>query len=412
MAYGGVEATRSVKGSIMYYEGPNAHSDEHVQVRNLKMWTSDFGDDSLSVYENMQIILDRNPNDRRKNESYNFLVSYGRDEFDVDKPEEVEAMAEHVRKTCDRQFGNNVPYAVYIQGDGAGGKLHAHIVALNVDLETGKSIRGSTSMNKWRYNMNEVTREQEALNKTLDFPEKNARVIHSNVSARKKQIERHEWRNELMDVIDKRLVNTTAVNFDSFVEELEEDGIEMIFETKGGKRTLLYRYSPDGGVESNGVTKNVRRSKSSNLGTSYMVEGVEQRFEDRQQELLSCKIKQVDSIVFDFDDTYTPTFKNSPVSAPAFNKTNFDYDLSVSETYKKEPLKEELKQEVQVQKQVQKNVQKPKVLKERVLTAKEQERADALFILKSMDDNSRNALNNSRVKTENSPASSTLSPYN
>lgn len=287
MAYGSVEATKSVKGTVYYVESADPHNNKYVKHRNLNSWTSGIiGSPDEPLYNRMRMMLDANPNSRRKVESYNFVVSYSKSEFDVGVESEIEDMQEHVRQTCEKHFGNNVPYSVHIQADGEGGNLHAHITALNIDLNTGKSIRGYSNLYKWRHNMNEVTREREEYNKSVEYPSKNATVISANTARRKKQNgEQFQWHDELMDKIDYHFENTTALTYDDFKEELAEEGITFLQDEKG-EDTMSFQYAPVGGVTVNGKTRKSRRVKSSRLGTDYSSDGFKNRFESRQQEML------------------------------------------------------------------------------------------------------------------------------
>lgn len=287
MAYGSVEATKSVSGTVYYVESADPHNNQYVKHRNLNSWTSGIiGSPDEPLYNRMRMMLDANPNSRRTVESYNFVVSYSKSEFDVEVESEIEDMQEHVRQTCEKHFGNNVPYSVHIQADGEGGNLHAHIIALNIDLNTGKSIRGYSNLYKWRHNMNEVTREREEYNKNVEYPSKNAIVIPANTARRKKQNgDQFQWHDELMDKIDNHFENTSALTYDDFKKELAEEGITFLQDEKG-ENTMSFRYAPPGGVTVSGKTRRSRRVKSSRLGTDYSSAAFDSRFESRQQEML------------------------------------------------------------------------------------------------------------------------------
>lgn len=287
MGYGSVEGARSVKSTVDYLESSDPHNNKYVTDRNLNVWTSGIvGSPDDPLYDRMRMMLDANPNSRRKFEAYNFVVSYSKSEFDVEKKSEVEDMQHHVRQTCEKHFGNNVPYSVHIQADGDGGNLHAHVIALNIDLNTGKSIRGYSNLYRWRHNMNEVTREREEYNKSVEYPSKNAIVISANTACRKEQRgEQFQWHDELMDKIDFHFENTTALTYDDFRKELAGDGITLKQDEKG-ENTMSFKYAPAGGVTVNGKTRKSRRVKSSRLGTDYSSVGFKERFELRQREML------------------------------------------------------------------------------------------------------------------------------
>lgn len=297
MAYGSVEGTMSLKGSLMYVSEGEPHSDKHVNERNLAAWTNKIPTDDAPLYERMKRVIDLYPNKRRKHESYSYVISYGRDEFDVDDPDDVLAMQDHVRQTCDHHFGENVPYVVHIQGDGEGGMLHAHILALNVDLETGKTIHDKTGVYQWRASMNAVTRKRDELNKALEFPEKNAKVIPKSTAPRKPQTNpRDAWRDQLMDKVDTIVSRTVAPTFDGLVQEFADNHIHLSYEEREVKgksmMTASYAYSPPEGVESNGKVRAERKVKASRLGTDYMFDGLLQRYKQREQELLARAIEK------------------------------------------------------------------------------------------------------------------------
>ena len=287
MAYGSVKGARSVKATINYIESADPHNNKYVTHRNLNSWTRGIvGFDDEPLYQRMRNMIDAHPNSRRKFEAYNFIVSYSKDEFDVERDSEIEDMQDHVRETCDNHFGSNVPYSVHIQADGECGNLHAHITALNIDLNTGKSIRGFSNLYKWRHNMNEVTREREENNKNVEYPNKNAIVISANIARRKKQKgEQFQWHDELMDKIDNHFENTLTLTYDDFKKELAEEGITFLQDDKGDN-TMSFQYAPVGGVTVNGKKRKSRRVKSSRLGTDYSSSGFKYRFEFRQQEIL------------------------------------------------------------------------------------------------------------------------------
>ena len=280
MAYGSIKGTKSVKATIAYVESADPHNNKYVKKRNLNTWTQGvLGSDEESLTERMQLMVKSNPNSRRKYDAYNYILSFSKDEFDVEVDSEVDYMQEHVRQTCEKHFGSSVPYSVHIQADGEGGKLHAHITAQNIDLDTGLSIRDYTRVYKWRKSIDSVTRERDELNKTLDIPDKNAIVIPGSYP-RKKQSEQNRWRDVLMDKIDVCLNETKALTYVDFVNELRDEGVEVRQDEKG-PNTMSYRYTPQ-----DGETSRVRRVQSRRLGTDYSSEGMIRRYESRQQELI------------------------------------------------------------------------------------------------------------------------------
>lgn len=299
MAHGGVEGTKSLVASLAYVSNPEPKNTEHVTERNLEVWTHGLPNYDAPLYDRMKKVLDAYPNPRRKYEAYGYLISYGTDEFDVDNPDDIEAAKEHVRQTCEKHFGDNVAYAVHVQGDGEGGKLHAHVTALNVDLDTGKTIYNKTGVYGWRKSMNEVTKEREKSNEKLPYPTKNAKIIKPDKSRRRKpKGEMNQWHDELMNKVDNVVRNTTAASFEEFVEELEDENISLITEKREVKgremETAQYEYSPPGGVVINGKARKKRNVKSSKLGTDYMFDGLVERFELRQQELLTREVVRRD----------------------------------------------------------------------------------------------------------------------
>lgn len=346
MAYGGVIGVNSLKATLKYNTEGEPHSTENVTERNLDIWTHGIPDTGEPLLERMQSVLDDYPNPRRKREAFAYLISFDTDEYDVKKPEDIEAMKDHVRQTCEERFGDNVAYSVHIQGDSEGGKLHAHVTALNVNLDTGKTIHDKTNLYAWRKIMNNVTEERDRMNERLKYPEPNAKVIKPNELRRKKPNGvQNEWHNELMDKVDEAVLKTTAPTFPDFVEELSDKYIKFVTEKRevAGKilNTSKYEYAPPEGVEINGKVRKSRRTKGSNLGTDYMFDGLVERYEQRQQELLAMAINQRDqkpkpkrkSYGFDFENEDFKTSYNRPSLAKEDGKEEIKPKRILSEEY-------------------------------------------------------------------------------
>lgn len=90
----------------------------------------------------------------RRNMLYSYVLAFHPDEFDVTKPDDLNRVRDVAARLAERM--HSADYMVVVHADAAGGHAHAHILVINHDNLTGRSLQRYTS---WRHGLRQINDE-------------------------------------------------------------------------------------------------------------------------------------------------------------------------------------------------------------------------------------------------------------
>lgn len=90
----------------------------------------------------------------RRNMLYSYVLAFHPDEFDVTNQDDLDRVRDVAVELAERM--HSADYMVVVHADAAGGHAHAHILVMNHDSLTGKSLQRYTS---WRHGLRQINDE-------------------------------------------------------------------------------------------------------------------------------------------------------------------------------------------------------------------------------------------------------------
>ena len=282
--YSRITATSNGREAIAYAEG-EAHNDN--EVRNLKVTpinmlpTGNYADQMQPLWNKAA--------HKHKVQVRRIIISFSKKECDPGKPEDIEK-ANHICKAFTRKYYKDRQAVIYMQADGKGGMLHAHILVNDVSITDHKACTDEQKHYTYvKRGINEVASQYIK----LDFGEKTqAKQTQTERIKTEKAAEiRERLREDGVDLTDEEMRNllidenaysykddmkqrireaiSEAASEEDFEEILKGKGI--VFEKKTSKKYGEY-YTYDF-VECPVGVKNTK-SRSYKMGDVYSPEAI------------------------------------------------------------------------------------------------------------------------------------------
>lgn len=202
----------------------------------------------------------------RKNELYSYVLAFHPDEFDVTNQRDLDRVRDVAVEMAERM--HTADYLIAVHADSAGGHAHAHVLVINHDNLTNKSLQRYTS---WKHGLRQ-------LNDKL-MSDEGLRVLPNPAEPKPHWELRREafvpggFEQTLGDLIYLSLNDSRSIDHESFEQVLEENGVRLKVTGRDGWTYSMRR-------EDNGKWG---RKKASVLTPDFTAEGAQKIFVFRTQ---------------------------------------------------------------------------------------------------------------------------------
>lgn len=202
----------------------------------------------------------------RKNALYNYVLAFHPDEFDVTDQADLDRVRDVAVKLTERM--HSADYLVVVHADSAGGHAHAHILVINHDNLTGKSLQRYTSWKHGLRQLNDELMAEEGL-RVLPDPEQ----PKPDWEQHREQFTDGGFEQLLGDKVLEALTDSRSVDRAGFEQVLAEHGVTLAVTHRDGW-TYKMRRADNG---------RFGRKKASGLTPEFTAEGAQQIFDYHAQ---------------------------------------------------------------------------------------------------------------------------------
>lgn len=202
----------------------------------------------------------------RKNMLYSYVLAFHPDEFDVTRQEDLDRVRDVAVELAERM--HSADYLVAVHSDSVGGHAHAHVLVMNHDNLTGKSLQRCTS---WTHGLRQVNDEL--------MCDKGLRVLPDPTEPRPDWELRREsfapggFEQTLGDKVYTVLADPRCVDRTAFEQLLAQEGIRLAVTRRDGWSYKMRR-------DDNGKPG---RKKASTLTPEFTAEGAQKIFDYHAQ---------------------------------------------------------------------------------------------------------------------------------
>lgn len=198
----------------------------------------------------------------RKNETYNYVLAFHPDEFDVTKQADLDRVRDVAVELTESM--HSADYLIAVHADSAGGHTHAHIIVINHDNITGKSLQRYTSWTHGLHRLNDELMFEEGLD-VLPNPEQ----PKPDWEQRREQFTDGGFEQVLGDKVLAALTDSRSTNRAGFERVLAEHGVTLAVTNRDGWTYKMRRSDND----------KFGRKKASRLTPEFTAEGAQQIFD-------------------------------------------------------------------------------------------------------------------------------------
>lgn len=260
-----VTGTRDGSGSVKYVLNPKVKNKERVLAVSGSNVSTKFASDQMAMTRKMYEKDGINSRNGQKfMQSYRVIQSFSDNELDPNNPENIEK-CNKIGYELARQAYPDHEVLVVTHGDGAGGKLHNHLIVNATSFQTGKQLRGERT--KWQWI---AEKSDEVLKRNGIEPiERKDHAVKPRTQAeiRLAGEGKYVWKDDLRERLDAAFEDERSVDKESFKSVLEEEyGITTKKWTDTGKH-ITYEFEDENGTK--------RKARSTSLGENYTRESVE-----------------------------------------------------------------------------------------------------------------------------------------
>lgn len=202
----------------------------------------------------------------RKNMLYSYVLAFHPDEFDVSASNDMQRIADVARGMAERM--HSADYMVVVHADSIGGHGHAHILVINHDNLTGKSLQRYTSWKHGLRQLNDELMRDEGL-RVLPNPQE----PKAEWELRREEFASEGFEQVLGDTVYAALADPRSVNRNSFEEVLAESDVTLAVTNRDGWSYKMRRL--DNGQYG--------RKKASALTPEFTAEGAQPIFDHHAQ---------------------------------------------------------------------------------------------------------------------------------
>lgn len=289
MPYTRITATANGREAIEYARG-NGQGHNGNEHRNLLIDSVGMVDESIMSYEEQMDLDWKRASRKNKNQVRRIIASWGKDELNPEDPNSIEKARLTCREFVQERYPNRKTL-IFIQKDGKGGCLHAHMIISNVD---SVDFKGCTDeQTKYWYvekyfdeisekyiptKQKEPTKEKFTQNERR-IKDHNEEVREQNPYAtdtelRKQGLLKYSWKEDLKERIRKAMSESTSR--DDYLKKLTAYGVEGTYKSsrKQGE-FILYELTDITGFQGEKVPDNLK-SKSYKIGTDFGLEKLDE----------------------------------------------------------------------------------------------------------------------------------------
>lgn len=202
----------------------------------------------------------------RKNMLYSYVLAFHPDEFDVSAPGDMERIADVASELVERM--HSADYLVVVHADSLGGHGHAHVLVINHDNLTGKSLQRYTS---WKHGLRQLNDELMRDEGLLVLPD--PEEPKAEWELRREEFASDGFEQVLGDKVYAALADPRSVDRESFEDVLAEYDITLAVTDRDGWSYKMRRL--DNGKYG--------RKKASGLTPEFTAVGAQQVFEYHAQ---------------------------------------------------------------------------------------------------------------------------------
>lgn len=208
----------------------------------------------------------------RTNELYSYVLSFHPDEFDVTRQEDLDRVRDIAVEMTGRM--HTADYLIVVHSDAAGGHAHAHILVINHDNITGRSLQRYTS---WRHGLHQLNDRVMAEHGLAVLPDPTE--PRPDWEQRRESFSPGGFEQVLGDRVYAALLDPRSTDREAFAEVLEEQGVTLAITARDGWSYKMRRED----------TGRIGRRKASRLTPEFTAEGaqvvLDYHYHQRQREL-------------------------------------------------------------------------------------------------------------------------------
>lgn len=221
----------------------------------------------------------------RRNELYSYVLAFHPDEFDVASPTDMDRIRDVAAKLAKQM--HSADHLVVVHADSAGGHGHAHILVLNHDNLTGKSLQRFTSWKKGLHQLNDELMREEGL-RVLPGPAQ----PKPGWEQRREAFAAGRFEQTLGDAVFDALHDPRAVDQVTFESVLGEQDVTLAVTNRDGW-SFKMRRSDNG---------KIGRKKASALTPDFTAAAVTEVFRRRAAGITVARQQPVSGVELDADE--------------------------------------------------------------------------------------------------------------
>lgn len=202
----------------------------------------------------------------RTNQLQSYVLAFHPDEFDVTSQADLERIRDVAVELAERM--HSADYMVAVHSDSAGGHGHAHILVINHDNLTGKSLQRYTSWKHGLRQLNDELMADEGLRVLPDPAEPKP-----DWELRREDFAPGGFEQVLGDKVYEAMTDQRSVNRGAFEQVLSEHGVTLAVTNRDGWSYKMRR-------SDNGK---LGRKKASGLTPEFTAEGLQEIFDYHAQ---------------------------------------------------------------------------------------------------------------------------------
>lgn len=205
----------------------------------------------------------------RKNQLQSYVLAFHPDEFDVSQPKDLDRVRDVAVQLVERM--HSADYMVVVHKDSAGGHAHAHILVINHDNLTGKSLQRYTSWKHGLHQLNDELMRDEGLS-VLPAPQE----PKPEWALRREAFSSGGFEQTLGDKVATALRDPRSTSREAFSQVLLEHGVTLAVTGRDGWSFKMRR-------EDN---NKLGRKKASGLTPEFTAQGAQEIFDyhkDKEQ---------------------------------------------------------------------------------------------------------------------------------
>lgn len=276
MAYISINATRNSGGAIEYVLNPKVKNKERVLAMRGSNVVADNALEQMHSTREAYLKNGINANTGEQYlQAYRLKQSFGTNELDPTNSDDIEKCNLLGYELAQKAFPNNEALVV-THGDGAGGKLHNHIIINATSFKDGKQLRGNQKEWKTLVRLgDEVLRENGMTPTESPFDSDGKRIQTGKGKTTMAEVKlraqgKYVWKDDLKARIQGVLDAGGVRSLDEFMTAMQEEE-DITVNKRGKKENLSYSFVDELGKK--------RKSTAKVLGGEFQIDGVKAVFE-------------------------------------------------------------------------------------------------------------------------------------